>query len=118
MSSVNMNGRRASLADQIDRLDGMIDGLAEGLNEAVATEVREAVGLAVQQALGQVLRELLTNPELLARLQDARGVPVLGHSNKQAAATFRLSPGRVSQIRQRLCREWFARHGEKAPFED
>jgi hypothetical protein len=42
----------------------------------------------------------------------------LGHSAKQAAAKFGLSQGRVTQIRQRLCKEWYALHGETAPFEE
>ena len=50
MSNVmSPNGRaRKTLADQIDRLDRVLDGLAEGLNEAVAMEVQRAVGLAVR----------------------------------------------------------------------
>ena len=42
----------------------------------------------------------------------------LGYSNKQAAATFQLTRGRVSQLRKHWCRQWYARHGEKAPFEE
>ena len=58
------NGRvRKNLADQLDRLDCMLEGLSEALNESVATAVREAVSA--------VLTELLTNPELQARLQGA-----------------------------------------------
>src|SRR5947209_7237504 len=46
-TNVKTNGRpRKSLAEQIDRLDGVIDALSEGLNEAVATAVQESVGLA------------------------------------------------------------------------
>src|SRR5262249_25472721 len=41
----------------------------------------------------------------------------LGHEAKEAAKAFGLSPGRVTQLRQRLCRRWFAMHGEEAPFE-
>ncbi|HVS36388.1 MAG TPA: hypothetical protein VMS17_12550 [Gemmataceae bacterium] len=66
---VNSNGQaRKSLSEQIDRLDAMLDGLAEGLNEAVAMVVKEAVGMAVKEAVQAVLREALANPELLARL--------------------------------------------------
>jgi hypothetical protein len=55
------NGRqRKNLADQIDRLDSILDGLSEGLNEAVATAVQQAVSVAVQQAVVEVL----TNAEL------------------------------------------------------
>jgi hypothetical protein len=39
----------------------------------------------------------------------------LGHSGKAAARRFGLSPGRVTQLRQRWCREWRARNGEEAP---
>ena len=61
MTATLTNGRsRKSLAAQIDRLDSTLDGLADGLNEAVATAVKEAVRA--------VLSEVLTNPELLARL--------------------------------------------------
>lgn len=37
------NGKtRKTLADQLDRLDRILDGLAEALNEAVADAVRSA----------------------------------------------------------------------------
>src|SRR5262245_20919041 len=51
---------RKNLADQIDRLDSILDGLSENLNEAVATAVKEAVTTGVRQAV----IEVLTNPEL------------------------------------------------------
>lgn len=62
MIAAKTNGRvRKSLADQLDRFDHMLDGLAEGLNEAVAGAVKEAV-----QA---VVIELLTNANLQAQLK-------------------------------------------------
>ena len=71
-TSINTNGQaRKNLADQIDRLDGMLDGLSDGLNEAVADAVKNAVGAAVQQAVQAVLREVLSKPELLARIEAA-----------------------------------------------
>jgi hypothetical protein len=36
----------------------------------------------------------------------------LGHSAKNAAQRFKLSPGRVTQLRQQWCREWRAFCGE------
>src|SRR5262245_48601194 len=66
------NGRlRRSLAEQIDRLDRILDGLAEALNEAVAAAVKEAVGIAVQQAVQAVLLEVLTNADLLDQVRSA-----------------------------------------------
>jgi hypothetical protein len=62
---------RRTLASQLDRMDQVIDGLAEGLNAAVAGAVQEAVGLAVKEAVQAVLREVLANPTLREQLQNA-----------------------------------------------
>lgn len=56
---------RKSLADQIDRLDTILDGLSDALNESVADAVRGVVGTAVRQAVQLSLQEVLDNPELL-----------------------------------------------------
>jgi hypothetical protein len=59
------NGKpRKQLADQLDRLDGIIDALAEGLNGAVADAAREGTRLAVKDAIV----EIMTNPDLRALL--------------------------------------------------
>src|SRR4051812_27446781 len=62
-TKTSSNGQvRKSLGEQIDRLDRILDGLAEGLNEAVAAAVQEAVGVAVKEAVQAVVAEVLTNP--------------------------------------------------------
>jgi hypothetical protein len=38
----------------------------------------------------------------------------LGHGGKKAADRFGLTPGRVTQLRQRWCREWRLSQGEEA----
>jgi len=53
---------RKNLADQIDRLDATLDGLADNLNEAVASAVKDAVQ--------NVLLEVLTNPELTSLIRN------------------------------------------------
>ena len=74
--STDTNGRvRKSLAEQIDRLDGILDGLADGLNEAIVAAVKEAVGAAVQEAVRAVLTELLANPELLHTIRESLAPP-------------------------------------------
>jgi hypothetical protein len=60
----NTNRPRKNLADQIDRLDSILDGLADNLNEAVATAVQQAVAAAVQEAVKQAVIEVVTNAEL------------------------------------------------------
>jgi hypothetical protein len=63
------NGKtRKTLADQLDRLDKTLDGLAEALNEAVADAVRDVVGAVVRNAVQATLREVFTNPVLHERL--------------------------------------------------
>jgi hypothetical protein len=61
--TTNPNGRaRKTLAEQIDRLDAILDGLGDALNEAVAAAVSQAAGRAVKEAVQAVLAEALTNP--------------------------------------------------------
>jgi hypothetical protein len=94
MNATLKNGQaRKSLAEQIDRLDRTLDGLADGLQEAVAA--------AVQQAVRCVLAELLSNAEFQARLQAARCVTV-----ETAAQTA--TPSTVRVVVQRVWR-WLGR---------
>jgi hypothetical protein len=73
-TTTNQNGKtaRKSLSEQIDRLDDILDGLAENLNaavvDAVAGAVKDAVTVAVQEAVHAAILEVLTNAELRKRL--------------------------------------------------
>ena len=67
-TTFNGKSHRKTLADQLDRLDGIIDALANGLNETVAEVVKQAVSVAVQQAVEGLVQAVLTNPELLRGL--------------------------------------------------
>jgi hypothetical protein len=68
-TSTIANGRpqRKLLSEELDRLDSIIDSLAEGLPEAVAAAAREGTRAAVQGAI----LEILSNPELRALLQNS-----------------------------------------------
>jgi len=71
-TTTNADGRtRKSLAEQIDRLDAILDGLSEALQGAVADTVKEAVGQAVQEAVRAVLSEVLTNRDLQGQRRQA-----------------------------------------------
>jgi hypothetical protein len=60
-ATATANGKaRRTLAEQLDRLDGILDTLSEGLNEAVSDAVRQGTRSAVRDAIVEVL----TNPEL------------------------------------------------------
>jgi hypothetical protein len=71
-TTTTTNGRaRKSLAEQIDRLDAILDGLSEALQGAVADAVKDAVGQAVQEAVRAVLAEVLANRDLQQQLRQA-----------------------------------------------
>jgi hypothetical protein len=74
------NGRvRKTLASQLDRLDAILDGLADALNESVAA--------AVEKAVGNVIAEILTNPAFTDRLRaPAPPAPVMEDHVKDATA--------------------------------
>jgi hypothetical protein len=70
--TTNTDGRtRKSLAEQIDRLDAILDGLSEALQGAVAAAVQEAAGRAVREAVQTVQAEALSNPALRERALSA-----------------------------------------------
>ncbi|MBX7106929.1 MAG: hypothetical protein K1X57_22860 [Gemmataceae bacterium] len=84
-----MNGRpqRKQLSDQLDRLDGIIDCLADGLNQAVADAVRDGT----QAALQQLVLETLRNPdtlELLRRALATHPVPAAEPAAPSRTAAF------------------------------
>src|SRR5215467_3201287 len=99
MSTTTLNnGVRKTLASQLDRLDMILDGLAENLNEAVAmaaaNSVKEIVNVAVQEAVRAALIEILTNVEVQKRLIHARpATPTMIHLREKA----------------RLCWSWIVR---------
>jgi hypothetical protein len=103
--SVKTNGRpRKQLADQLDRLDGIIDSLSDGLNQAVAGAVEAAVGQAVKQAVEGVLTELVSNPtvrELLARTATAAAAGPTPAESPQENGTRR-RPSMLETAGQRL----------------
>jgi hypothetical protein len=71
-ATTTTNGQtRKALAQQIDRLDAILDGLSEALQGAVADTVKDAVGQAVQEAVRAVLSEVLTNRDLQQQLRQA-----------------------------------------------
>jgi hypothetical protein len=91
------NGRaRKSLAEQIDRLDSILDGLSEALQGAVSEAVTQAVGLAVKEAVKCVLAEVLTSPEFLERLrQVASSNPTPVMTGQRGPSLFRRYLGRA-----------------------
>src|SRR5271165_2518602 len=65
-TTMNSNGstQRKQLSFQLDRLDAILDGLAEALNESVASAVKDVVGEVVRESVEATIREVLGNPEL------------------------------------------------------
>jgi hypothetical protein len=94
MSTTTLNnGVRKTLASQLDRLDMILDGLAENLNEAVAiaatNSVKEIVNVAVQEAVRAALVEILTNAEVQKRLINVRpATPTMIHLREKAGSCW------------------------------
>jgi len=87
-ASRNGAPQRKQLSDQLDRLDGIIDTLADGLTEAV----RDAVSKGTATALQQVLLELVANPatrELLRQTLAPAPAPADTAITAEAPATSR-----------------------------
>lgn len=96
MRITSENGhQRPTLSEQINRLDAILDGLADNLNEAVARAVREAVGSAVKEALQGVLTEVLNHPEPLNKL---RPEPVVKASPAPPPATSVAEQGWLGRL--------------------
>jgi hypothetical protein len=65
-ATMSLNGKpRTQLADQLDRLDAILDVLGDGLTAAVADAMKAGTAVAVKETLVEVL----TNPDLLATLR-------------------------------------------------
>src|SRR5262249_24401870 len=94
MSTTTLNnGVRKTLASQLDRLDMILDGLAENLNEAVAmaaaSSVKEIVNVAVQEAVRAALVEILSNAEVQKRLiHEQPAAPTMIHLRKIAGSCW------------------------------
>jgi hypothetical protein len=100
-STINNNVRlpRKMLATEIDRLDALLDGLAENLNDAVAMAVKDTVGQVVREAVEVAVKEVLSNPELL---RAALGQHTSPPTQAQPTAATRQRPS----IREVIKRGW------------
>lgn len=75
-----------------------LDEFEERLQDNTQTPVPDQVAFRIDWPC--FFRQLARRDRELARFL------ALGHSGKKAAQKFQLSPGRVTQLRQRWCREW------------
>jgi hypothetical protein len=99
---------RRTLADEITKLEQLLDGLADGLNAAVAEAMREAAGGTVREAVRAALAEALAGPEV-ARLVAAAAPTAVSIGRKPSAmdrlrALCRRAAGAVHALRRR-CHE-------------
>jgi hypothetical protein len=78
MASTTLNGhsQRKTLSTQLDRLDVILDGLAEALNESVADAVKDVVGQVVRESVETTIREVLGNQDLLKAALGRQAPPV------------------------------------------
>ncbi len=96
--STNGRPQRKQLGDQLDRLDSIIDCLAEALPAAVADACKEGARLAVKDAI----LEILTNPELRAIVAGVATAPVPPADGPPPAACGPAKPGPWGRLKARL----------------
>ena len=73
----SLNGRmKKTLSFQLDRLDTILDGLAEALNGAVAEAVKEAVGPAARDAVKVALHEAMAQAAIEKPQHEVEKAPV------------------------------------------
>jgi hypothetical protein len=85
-----------------------LDGWEERLHDNTLTPVPDQASFRL--AYPQFVRSLGRRDRQMAHFLS------LGNSAKQAARRFKVSPGRITQLRQRWCRDWYALHDEEVPF--
>jgi hypothetical protein len=86
-----------------------IDGWEERLRDNTLTPVPDQASFRL--AYPHFVRSLGQRDRRMAHFLS------LGNSVMETARRFKLSPGRITQLRQRWCREWHALHGEEVPSE-
>ena len=99
----NNRPQRKQLCEQIDRLDLLLDGLSNALNESVVDAVRDGTRLAVKDAI----IEILTDPNLRAKLQQVASPEADSNKAKRPGVIARFVAkvrGAVTAIRQSLQR--------------
>jgi hypothetical protein len=109
----NGNTSRKQLSSQLDRLDTILDGLAEALNESVASAVKDTVGQVVKEAVETTIREVLSNPDLLqaALMQQMPVQPPVSRSlggvfKNALAALLHLSDQALGKVKNALGCAW------------
>ena len=99
---------RKQLSDQIDRLDVLVDGLADELPKAVADATREGTRLAV----GDVLKEILTDPATIAHFRNlfAPSAPVTAPVTVPVTVpTPVVTPSEIAEPQHGVFARWKAR---------
>ena len=85
-----MNGaqQRKTLANQLDRLDNIIDAMADGLPKTIADVVCQAISAALPQAIQAVITQVLSQPEVLRQLAGLNApVPAASPATNEAITT-------------------------------
>ncbi|OAI40712.1 hypothetical protein AYO40_04460 [Planctomycetaceae bacterium SCGC AG-212-D15] len=123
------NGRRVAamqktkdvLSERAQRLHGFTVSKLPDIETLESNPLMDALVDNTQTPVHEQANFRQSYPRFLRRQtgRDRRLMQLLamGNSAKHSGERFGLSPCRVTQIRQRLCREWYAMHDEVAPFE-
>jgi len=100
---------KKTLAFQLDRLDSILDGLAEALNGAVAVAVKESVGAAAKEAVKVALEEAIA--QAAVEQPKAAVNPVIQPRNQMWAKVSSIVTQLKNVVTTRFqqLKQWFAR---------
>ena len=110
-TTTNPNGQqRKTLAAQIDRLDSMLDNLAEGINDTVVDAVKAAIAQAVREAVHTAVKEVLTNPVLQQSLRSAAAPAREAAVSRKSGVVrgIRRACGWLANVTKGACRNFYA----------
>src|SRR5258708_7726198 len=94
--TANGKSQRKSLANEIDRLDAILDGLDSALAGAITDAVKQAVSIAVSEAVRATLMEL-ANPAVAEALRGPVVLPFPGTPATPPAEAPAPAPAPVSK---------------------
>jgi hypothetical protein len=90
----NGSPQRKQLSDQLDRLDGIIDTLADGLSEAVSDAVKKGTANALQQ----ILLDAVSNPATRELLRQTFAPVATNSASVETASVTDASPTRKASF--------------------
>jgi hypothetical protein len=97
MNTTLNHAPRKQLSHEIDRLNGILDGLEVAIPDVIAEAVRTSMKHATQEAVQAAITKLMSNPDLLRLLQGQASPPPMPTPSMPPSPTSTSILSRVSR---------------------